>query len=81
MGITNTFATIPGFLAPQVTDLLTTADPKTEPQKLKHQWQTVFYIAGAVYAFGIVFYLIFGSGSKQSWADGVVPSKRSKYIN
>ena len=29
MGITNTFATIPGFVAPQLTDSMTTADPKT----------------------------------------------------
>jgi len=31
-------------------------------------WRTVFYIAGAVYTFGTVFYGLFGSGEIQSWA-------------
>ena len=71
LGITNSFGTIPGFFAPQVTDMITTADPDTEPEKLKQQWQTVFYISAAVYAFGIVFYMTFAEGELQPWADGV----------
>ena len=78
MGITNSFATIPGFMAPQVTDMLTTA---TESAELKRQWQTVFYIAAAIYSFGIVFYLVFASGEKQKWADGKTALRRTAHIN
>ena len=76
--VTNSFGTIPGFFAPQVTDMITTADPDTEPEKLKQQWQTVFYITAAVYAFGVVFYMTFAEGELQPWADGVkrIPGKR-----
>jgi len=28
----------------------------------------VFYIAAAIYVFGTVFYIIFGSGQRQPWA-------------
>jgi len=28
----------------------------------------VFFIAAGVYVFGTVFYIIFGSGQRQSWA-------------
>ena len=70
MGITNTAATIPGFLAPMLTDDITTADPITEKEKLLSQWRTVFYIAAGVYAVGSFFFLIGASGVKQSWALG-----------
>jgi len=35
----------------------------------------VFYIAGAVYVFGTVFYAIFGSGQRQPWAAEPQPDK------
>jgi len=41
MGITNTFATIPGFVTPLLTNMITTADPDTEPELLKEQWREV----------------------------------------
>jgi len=75
MGITNTFATIPGFVAPQLTDSMTTADPKTHPDELKAQWRNVFFIAAGVYSFGVVFYLVFASGDKQPWAEGKPPRR------
>lgn len=34
----------------------------------REQWQIVFYVAAAIYLFGAVFYLIFGSGELQHWA-------------
>lgn len=34
------------------------------------EWRTVFFVAGSVYVFGLIFYNIFGSGKKQDWADG-----------
>ena len=34
----------------------------------REQWQIVFYVAAAIYLFGAIFYLIFGSGELQPWA-------------
>jgi len=31
-------------------------------------WRTVFFIAACVYAFGTIFYGLFGSGELQPWA-------------
>ena len=31
-------------------------------------WRTVFYLGGAVYAFGTIFYALLGSGEIQPWA-------------
>ncbi len=38
------------------------------PQGKREEWQKVFYIAGAIYTFGALFYLIFASGEIQPWA-------------
>ena len=32
------------------------------------EWRKVFFISAAVYVFGAVFYLVFGSGKEQSWS-------------
>lgn len=32
------------------------------------EWQTVFYIAAAIYLFGAIFYGTFASGDLQPWA-------------
>ncbi|KAK3095969.1 hypothetical protein FSP39_021470, partial [Pinctada imbricata] len=37
-------------------------------KQTQSEWQTVFYIAAAMYTVGAVFYLVFGSGEVQSWA-------------
>lgn len=34
----------------------------------RSEWQTVFYIAAAIYLGSAVFYLIFSSGDLQKWA-------------
>ena len=65
MGLTNTLATIPGFLGPQVVGVL------TYHQSTRAQWQKVFYIATAIYCFGAAIFVGFGSGKLQDWA--VVP--------
>eukprot|EP00040_Diaphanoeca_grandis_P026890 m.151631 g.151631 ORF g.151631 m.151631 type:complete len:496 (-) comp30770_c2_seq4:305-1792(-) len=70
MGITNSAATIPGMIAPMITDSLTTASAKTDLPKLKEQWRTVFWITGGIYVFGIIFFTTFAAGEKQPWADG-----------
>ena len=62
MGLTNTLATIPGFLGPQVVGAL------TYHQSTRAQWQKVFYIATAIYCFGAALFAAFGSGKLQDWA-------------
>jgi len=37
-------------------------------QQTVEAWRTVFYVAAGVYAFGTVFYGLFGSGEIQPWA-------------
>ncbi|KAL8574081.1 hypothetical protein ACOMHN_061543 [Nucella lapillus] len=60
-GISNTFGTIPGFLAPIAIGIITR-------DQTQGQWRTVFFISAAIYAFGTIFYIIFGSGELQPWA-------------
>ncbi|CAG0923456.1 unnamed protein product [Notodromas monacha] len=61
MGITNTVGNIQGFLAPQLTTLLT-------PNGTREEWLVVFYIGAFMYLFGAGFFLFFGSGELQPWA-------------
>eukprot|EP00058_Branchiostoma_floridae_P006270 XP_002591758.1 hypothetical protein BRAFLDRAFT_83531 [Branchiostoma floridae] len=66
MGITNCIATVPGFAGPAVVGFLTKY-AKTWPSR-KLQWQKVFYIAGGIYAFGTLTFLLMGRGTVQEWA-------------
>ncbi|KAF3708010.1 Sialin Membrane glycoprotein SP55 [Channa argus] len=61
LGITNTFATIPGMVGPVIARSLTTTNTIEE-------WQTVFYIAAAINLLGASFYTVFGRGTVQLWA-------------
>ena len=86
MGITNTAATIPGFVAPALTGAIASADVSSTHSpchdddqapaclllrhELSQQWRTVFFIAAGIYVFGVIFYTIFASGVKQPWATG-----------
>ncbi|CAG5889634.1 unnamed protein product [Menidia menidia] len=73
LGVTNTFATIPGVVAPIVTGYF------TEDRTLSG-WRKVFWVAAAINLGGAVFYTIFGSGEIQAWAvseeDGAPPEKQ-----
>jgi len=62
MGITNTLATVPGILGPQVVGVL------TYHHSTRAQWQKVFYTAAAICGFGTATFVIFGSGEQQDWA-------------
>jgi len=64
-GVSNCLATIPGIFSPMVVGILT-------PNETQAEWRDVFFIAGAIYAVGMVVYLLFASGEKQPWADGNV---------
>ncbi|XP_034407494.1 sialin [Cyclopterus lumpus] len=61
LGITNTFATIPGMVGPVIARALT-------KQNTIEEWQSVFYIAAAINLFGAAFYALMGRGAVQPWA-------------
>ncbi|XP_073340551.1 sialin [Pagrus major] len=61
LGLTNTFGTIPGVLAPIVTGYF------TEDHTLAG-WRKVFWLAGGINIGGALVYTIFGSGKVQPWA-------------
>ncbi|KAK6176382.1 hypothetical protein SNE40_014680 [Patella caerulea] len=60
-GITNTFATIPGMVAPIVAGLLT-------PNRTVEEWRVVFYVCAGIGIFGAIFFAVFGKGEVQDWA-------------
>ncbi|KAG7240475.1 hypothetical protein INR49_026841 [Caranx melampygus] len=60
LGITNTFATIPGMVGPVIARALTVHNTIEE-------WQTVFYIAAGINLFGALVYTMFGQGTVQPW--------------
>ncbi|XP_061597282.1 sialin isoform X2 [Cololabis saira] len=61
LGITNTFGTIPGVVAPIVTGYF------TEDRTLAG-WRKVFWVAAGINIAGAVVYTIFGSAKVQPWA-------------
>ncbi|KAK5646081.1 hypothetical protein RI129_004545 [Pyrocoelia pectoralis] len=61
MGISNTFATIPGIVAPIVAGYIVTTPTES-------QWQTVFIITSCIQVVSAIFYGIFASGDLQPWA-------------
>ncbi|KAM3862824.1 sialin [Diretmus argenteus] len=61
LGITNSFATIPGMVGPVIARALTKHNTLEE-------WQTVFYISAGINLFGAIFYTLFGRGTVQPWA-------------
>lgn len=65
MGITNTFATVPGIVSPLLTGLVVTSE---DEGIMKNQWRIVFFVSASIYLVGCVFYWIFASGELQSWA-------------
>ncbi|KAG2461170.1 S17A5 protein, partial [Polypterus senegalus] len=69
LGITNTFGTLPGMIAPTVVGYLTA-------QNALAGWKIVFYISAAILTFGGVFYTAFGSGEPQVWSKGIPEGKQ-----
>ncbi|VVC38188.1 Major facilitator superfamily,Major facilitator superfamily domain [Cinara cedri] len=61
-GISNTFGTIPGFVTPMLTGIIV-------QNKSADEWKLVFVIASIVHLFGGIFYFIFASGERQTWAE------------
>ena len=56
MGITNTFAQLPGIVAVYVTGYIL---------QDSNSWDMVFFVTAGVALFGMLFYLIFASREKQ----------------
>ncbi|XP_012695874.1 sialin [Clupea harengus] len=61
LGITNSFATIPGMVGPVIARTLTKGNTIEE-------WRVVFYISAGINLFGAAFFTLFGQGSVQPWA-------------
>nr|XP_004660547.2 sialin isoform X2 [Jaculus jaculus] len=61
LGITNTFATVPGMVGPIIAKSLT-------PDNTIREWQIVFYIAAAINVFGAILFMLFAKGEVQKWA-------------
>ncbi|KAK8735460.1 hypothetical protein OTU49_005402 [Cherax quadricarinatus] len=61
LGITNTIANIPGFLAPMLNGFI------INNQQTLPQWRIVFTITAAIYLLDVVIYLVFASAEVQPW--------------
>ncbi|KAI3386450.1 hypothetical protein SNEBB_011487 [Seison nebaliae] len=70
MGLSNGIGTFAGMLVPICTEQLTKNSTKGE-------WSKVFIIAAIIHFCGVIFYGIFASGEKQSWAE---PNKGNDFI-
>jgi len=64
MGISNSFATIPGMVSPYLAG-----------QMLKHgatstieEWRGIFSVSATIYLVGAFLYAILASGEQQKWA-------------
>ncbi|CAL4122351.1 unnamed protein product [Meganyctiphanes norvegica] len=78
MGITNTVATAPGFLAPQLVGHLISGNETIE------RWQIVFWISSIIYFVGNTFYILFITAEEQPWnklekLSDSVPTSPSQY--
>ncbi|XP_068603774.1 sialin [Brachionichthys hirsutus] len=61
LGITNTFGTIPGVLAPIVTGYFTT-------DHTLQGWRKVFWVSGAISIFGALIFTFFATSKIETWA-------------
>ncbi|XP_046405692.1 putative inorganic phosphate cotransporter isoform X2 [Ischnura elegans] len=61
MAMTNTVATIPGFVVPVFVGQL------THGNQTVGQWQIIFCTTAALFGIEAIFYTIFGSGQEQPW--------------
>ncbi|KAJ3608792.1 hypothetical protein NHX12_023322 [Muraenolepis orangiensis] len=71
LGITNTFGTIPGVLAPIATGYLTDDFSLTG-------WRQVFWVSAGVNALGALIFTCMGSGQVQMWAMTEEEQERAK---
>uniref|UniRef100_A0A8C7YJK5 Vesicular glutamate transporter 1 n=1 Tax=Oryzias sinensis TaxID=183150 RepID=A0A8C7YJK5_9TELE len=62
MGISNGVGTLSGMVCPLIVGAMT-------KHKTREEWQGVFLIASLVHYGGVIFYGLFASGEKQTWAE------------
>ncbi|ESO88514.1 hypothetical protein LOTGIDRAFT_126078 [Lottia gigantea] len=62
MGLSNTFATLPGIISPSLTGAIVSMGGES-------MWRVVFYLAASIYGVGAIFYGVFASGDRQAWAE------------
>ncbi|XP_054156517.1 sialin-like [Oppia nitens] len=63
-GLTNSFASFPGFLAPLVVGLVLDGNTSSNPMS---QWNILFYLAAGIYLVGAISFCLFISAKPQSW--------------
>lgn len=61
MGISNTFATIPGIVSPLLAGFIV-------KNKSASEWRIVFFVSAGIYLFGCLVYWFWASGEEQPWA-------------
>ncbi|CAG2171314.1 unnamed protein product [Oppiella nova] len=64
-GVANTLASTLGFVCPLIVGLLL---DHGEGSGARHQWNIMWYMAGAVYAFGGLVFEVLGTAEPQPWA-------------
>jgi hypothetical protein len=69
IAITMMFGMMAGVVNPLIVAALT-------PQQTLYEWHNVFWLTGSVLTFSLVFYAMFGSGERQSWATPRPPPVR-----
>ncbi|XP_026470914.1 sialin-like [Ctenocephalides felis] len=74
MGLSNTFATLPGIISPQLTGFIVNGKVGDD---LLTSWQIVFYISSGIYLLGAVIYWFFASGEVQPWAKNLTNTNTS----
>ncbi|XP_041361021.1 LOW QUALITY PROTEIN: uncharacterized protein LOC121377181 [Gigantopelta aegis] len=62
LGITNSLATIPGFLAPIVVGVLTNHNETSE------QWRIIFFMTAGILVTGAVIFAVLAQGDEMLWA-------------
>ncbi|KAL8563828.1 hypothetical protein ACOMHN_061952 [Nucella lapillus] len=70
-GISNTLATLPGFVAPTIVGALT-------PDGTDIQWRRAFFVAAGVNTLGALIYVVLGSASIQPWSSAKVTKVKPK---
>ncbi|CAL1540560.1 unnamed protein product [Lymnaea stagnalis] len=73
MGLSNTFATLPGIVSPSLTSVIVT------DQSSAGDWQVVFYLTSCMYGIGALVYAILAAGETQPWAQ--IPASYQSYLD
>lgn len=73
MGIVNCMGNLSGMLAPLVTGYFIEHDESLA------QWRKLFLLASAIYTFGAISFVLFGSAAVEEW--GVAPTSKNSLVS